>query len=362
MPSKPIQGAGIGGIGNASGSRLPTLHKAPLPLDQLTQLQRRMAHLLHSITELQDHVMNAQTLDEWPSLLSRHLTIVSQTHSLSQFISLTNPNGLNAQLIKRDEILLEDALQNNHFSSQNEQDGMNADRMESEGNKVSHDALFGGKQSIEMNSSHNRETEEGLRLPKLRYSDGENNPLRKAAPHPFYPLDAEKAQTVIPSLLLPRGLDGKVLEDTERRWQEWLKKYAGIQDSQSFGNKELSMIDIETKRAWVGQIHDQIREYDTFASKAIRSFIHAREATDELGQRYDWKMRLTSDEDSDQENEEEEEEGEDIKMDDELEDTAAAAAEDRKRKRVDGDETIGKDISLKHVQQFLKSGHVQHDV
>ncbi|PWN34385.1 uncharacterized protein FA14DRAFT_123953 [Meira miltonrushii] len=324
---------------------MPTLAKAPLPLEQLTQLQRRMAHLLNSVTELQDHVMNAQTLDEWPSLLSRHLTIVSQTHSLSQFISLANPNNLNAQLAKRDEILMEDAMQNNKFS-QDDGDRQGDGGVGISGSNASHDALYGGKPGAEKSS----EAEDGPRLPKLTYSEGENNPLRKAAPHPFYPLDAEKAQTVIPSLLLPRGLDGKVTEDADRRWQEWLKTYAGIQDPLP-NSKEMVSIDMETKRAWIEQMHNQIREFDTFASKATRSYIHAREATDELGQRYDWKMRLAPDEDSDQEDVEGEEE--DIKMD---EDTNEA--EDRKRKREDEDVQSGKEVSLKSVQQFLKSGQV----
>lgn len=336
MAPKPSQG----------GTRMPTLAKAPLPLEQLTQLQRRMAHLLNSITELQDHVMNAQTLDEWPSLLSRHLTIVSQTHSLSQFISLANPNILNAQLAKRDEILIEDAMQNNKFSQGDgdDDDGLGNRGMGSTGSHATHDALFGGK--LGTVKTGGGEAEDGPKLPQLTYSDGENNPLRKAAPHPFYPLDAEKAQTVIPSLLLPRALDGKVTEDAEKRWQAWLKMYAGIQDALP-NSKEMTLIDMETKRSWIEQIHNQIREFDSFASKATRSYIHAREATDELGQRYDWKMRLAPDEDSDQEDVEGEEE--DIKMDE---------SEDRKRKRGAEDESNGKNVSLKGVQQFLKTGSV----
>ncbi|MCO5599879.1 hypothetical protein L7F22_053986 [Adiantum nelumboides] len=332
---------------NATGIRMPILSKAPLPLEQLTQLQRRMAHLLNSITELQEHVMNAQTLDEWPSLLSRHLTIVSQTHSLSQFISLANPNNLNAQLTKRDEILMEDAMQNNKFAQSDDFDSGGGGLGNNGSNVATHDALFGGK----LGGGKSDKTEEGLKLPKLTYSDGENNPLRKVAPHPFYALDAEKAQTVIPSLLLPRGLDGKVTEDAEKRWQGWLKMYAGIQDPLP-GSKEMNSIDLESKRAWIEQIHNQIREFDLFASKATRSYIHAREATDELGQRYDWKMRLAPDEDSDQEELEE-----DIKMEEEEEEVNEADV-DRKRKREDEDGQSGKDISLKGIQEFLKSGQV----
>lgn len=346
MAPRPSQGGTMGPTGNVPGIRMPMLAKAPLPLEQLTQLQRRMAHLLNSVTELQDHVMNAQTLDEWPSLLSRHLTIVSQTHSLSQFISLANPNNLNAQLAKRDEILMEDAMQNNKFSQGDGDDGLGNLGIGNSGSGATHDALYGGKPGAPKGG----EAEDGPKLPKLTYSDGENNPLRKVAPHPFYALDAEKAQTVIPSLLLPRGLDNKVTEDADRRWQAWLKTYAGIQDPLP-NSKEMSSIDMETKRAWIEQIHNQIREFDSFASKATRSYIHAREATDELGQRYDWKMRLAPDEDSDQEDIEAEEE--DIKMDEDDNE-----AEDRKRKREDEDVQSRKEVSLKGVQQFLKSGQV----
>lgn len=44
---------------------MPTLSKAPLPVEQLTQLQRRLAHLLTSLADLQGHVTHAQTLEEW---------------------------------------------------------------------------------------------------------------------------------------------------------------------------------------------------------------------------------------------------------------------------------------------------------
>lgn len=44
---------------------LPILSKASLPIDQLTQVQRRLAHLLNSLGELQGHVSTAQTLEEW---------------------------------------------------------------------------------------------------------------------------------------------------------------------------------------------------------------------------------------------------------------------------------------------------------
>lgn len=48
-----------------AGPPLPTLSKAPLPVEQLTQLQRRLAHLLTSLADLQGHVTHAQTLEEW---------------------------------------------------------------------------------------------------------------------------------------------------------------------------------------------------------------------------------------------------------------------------------------------------------
>lgn len=61
-PQAPHE-AGVGGAGELA--QLLTLAKAPLPLDELTQLQRRLAHLLTSLAELQDHVANAVSLEEW---------------------------------------------------------------------------------------------------------------------------------------------------------------------------------------------------------------------------------------------------------------------------------------------------------
>lgn len=49
----------------ATTASLPILPKAALPTEQLTQIQRRLAHLLNSLAELQGHVSTAQTLEEW---------------------------------------------------------------------------------------------------------------------------------------------------------------------------------------------------------------------------------------------------------------------------------------------------------
>lgn len=317
-------------------------------------MQRRLAHLLTSLTELQDHVGNATSLDEWsvhsswpelsniicrPSLLSRHLALISQTHSLTVLISQTHTNRLQAQEARFSDALLEDAKQRNKFS---EFDESKTDEASASLGK-SGDALFGGKSDMPNLS----EDPTAFRFPAIQYSDGPSNPLRRIAPHPFYPLDSEKSHTSIPSLLLPRVMEND-MEMTQSRWEAWLKSNVGIaDDTQAQGAYE------EERRRWIDMVTMQTNGFDDFADQAIRSWVHAREATDEMGQQYDWKMRLDLAEDSDSE-----EEGE---MPDSLHEGTESS--DKKRKRGLEMETTGglseHRLSLKQVIQFIQRGSVE---
>jgi hypothetical protein len=157
--------------------------------------------------------------------------------------------------------------------------------------------------------------------------------LAKVAPHPFYPLDAEKAQTVIPALLLPRGIDNSVAEGTEKRWKAWIDKYGHGDDAS--GN-------VEKLRAYIRTCRSQIDEHDAFATQALRSWIHAQEATDEMGQRYDWRMRLALDEEDDVD---------DVEADEQ--DATSEAADRMKRKRDDDGE--GEDVlTIGQVRRLLR--------
>lgn len=292
-----------------------------------------------------------------PALLSRHLTLVSQTHSLTQFLSLANPNTLNAQLARREEILLQDARQHNKFSEEGADD-RNGDQGFG-GETGLGDALFGGRPADPLGEGTVRRSGR-IQMPKLTYSDGDANPLARTAPHPFYPLDADKAQTVIPSLLLPRGLDAQVAQDAEARWEQWLATYAGVADPTP-GSKEMLAISVETKRQWIQQLRGQMRRYDTFASEALRSWVHAREAADELGQRYDWRMRLAPDEESEEEDEGGPsggvEEPRTVAVDEEG-DHEMKEDKERKRKREGEEDTEGngRPLSLGLVRSLLRTG------
>lgn len=246
-----------------------------------------------------------------PWLLSRHLALVSQTHSLSLLLSRANPAALHGQLARFDEALLEDARQHNKFSAPEVADQTGAGVGGSSVYGGAGDALFGGRAG-EDGAKGESSTHSGVKLPRVQYSDGDANPLRRIAPHPFHPLDATKAQTVIPSLLLPRGIDNQVNDEMDARWEAWLRKnsdYLGISAAadaaagSSNGDALLhtvAAISPEEKRRWIKHAREQAYAHDAFATQALRSWIHAREATDELGQRYDWHMRLDSAEDSDE--------------------------------------------------------------
>ena len=263
-----------------------------------------------------------------PSLLSRHLALASQTNSLTSFLALANPNAYNAQISHFNESITTEAQHHNIFSGA---DGGTAAASQSNTN----DALF----------SNSRGTDEVKAAPsshlvQVQYTD-EQNPLRRLAPHPFFPLDSEKGQIVLPPLLLPKP-DENVLADQEKRWKAWASRNGvpldGAQGANVAGNDA----------HWIELVRDQIKEHDGFAGQAIRSFVHAREATDDLGQRYDWQMRLNPEEASDDEDEDLDEAGEAGEGD---------AEQGRKRKRNEqgSDETP---LSLRQIASFLNTGEL----
>jgi hypothetical protein len=229
---------------------------------------------------------------------------------LTSFLALANPNTYNAQISQFNESLTYEALHQNKFSSAGDD---NDDNQQTK----TDDILLSGS-----NDKQNK-TASSSKLIKVQYTD-EKNPLRRLAPHPFFPLETEKAQMVLPPLLLPRPNDD-VLAEEEERWKAW-----------AIENKVTGRTN-EGDRHWIETVREQIKDHDTFAGQAIRSFVHAKEATDEMGQRYDWKMRLDIDEDSDEEEDEED------------------GTEDRKRKRNVEDEAA---LTLDQVQSFLKSGEL----
>lgn len=174
-------------------------------------------------------------------------------------------------------------------------------------------------------------------LIKVQYTD-ETNPLRKLAPHPFFPLESEKGQLVLPSLLLPRP-DEHVINEEQERWKSWANTNK-ISESEKISKGD----DAIEKRHWIELVREQIKDHDRFAGEAIRSFIHAKEATDELGQRYDWKMRLDMDEISD---DDEEDRGEEEELSNE---------NHRKRKRESEGVSDEATLTLQQIASFLNTG------
>ncbi|UZJ52080.1 hypothetical protein CBS101457_001400 [Exobasidium rhododendri] len=341
---------------SASNPSLPVLSKASLPTEQLTQIQRRLAHLLNSLAELQGHVSTAQTLEEWPSLLSRHLALASQTNSLTSFLALSNPNVYNAQVSSFNEGLTTDAIQNNKFALADTQDsGATASSSAAAAATTTTDVLFSGNKKMDGQD----EGESGYKFVKVQYTD-EMNGLRRLAPHPFFPLEGEKGQLMLPSLLLPKPEEQVVVQE-EKRWKTWTDHHQGERSkekkavSSSSAQPESGIG--EDGKHWLELVRKQMKEHDTFAGQAIRSFVHAREATDELGQRYDWKMRMDPDELS-----EEEETNDDDNDDDDVGVEGEANAENgKKRKRAEaqhGAENENSTLTIEQVGAFLRTGEL----
>lgn len=271
-----------------------------------------------------------------PSLLSRHLALASQTNSLTSFLSLANPNTFTAQVSDFNEALTAEALQHNKFSLR---DGAAA----ASAPTTSNDALFSGSKV----GQDETKTDEEFKLAKVQYTD-ENNALRHLAPHPFYPLEMEKAQLALPPLLLPRPDEGVIAEE-EKRWKSWAS-LNGLPDRPP--GSRLAGEDSH----WIELIRNQIREHDEFAGQAIRSFVHAREATDEMGQRYDWKMRLSLEEASDDEEGDDEGEGEgEGEGNGDTQGQEGDGEQGRKRKRDQDQEST---LSLQQVSTFLSTGEL----
>lgn len=264
-----------------------------------------------------------------PALLSRHLALASQTNSLTSFLALANPNIYNAQISHFNEALTLEALEHNKFSSSDNPNGNAGGTSQS---SLSNDVLFSGsKDAVEEDKS-------GSNLVKVQYTD-EKNPLRKLAPHPFFPLESEKGQLVLPPLLLPRPDENVIIEEQER-WKSW----ANLNNIPELG-KLSKGDDTLDEIHWIELVREQIKDHDKFAGQAIRSFIHAKEATDEMGQKYDWKMRLDMDEISD---DEEDERGKD--EDDLFEE------ENRKRKREAEGGSDEATLTLQQVASFFNTG------
>jgi hypothetical protein len=250
-------------------------------------------------------------------------------------LALANPNIYNAQISSFNESLTTEAIQNNKFAVTNDQDT-------GASQSTANDALFSGKPSTDHSKGDST-----YKFVKVQYTD-EKNGLRRLAPHPFYPLEAEKGQLMLPPLLLPKP-DEQVVAEEETRWKAWREQ------SQVPEKKFTSQERSEEEKHWITSVRDQIKEHDTFAAQAIRSFVHAREATDELGQRYDWKMRMDPDEPSeDEEDEEDDDDDEDMGGNDDL--TNVGPSKKRRRAGANGNMEEEAVLSLQQVAAFLSTG------
>lgn len=186
------------------------------------------------------------------------------------------------------------------------------------------DALFAGSKT----ESIKKDT--GSSLLKVQYSD-EYNPLRRVAPHPFFPMESEKSQMILPALLMPKA-DDAVVYQQEEQLKNWARDN-GVSENRAAVKDHLAPL---------GIVREQIRKHDEISGQAIRSFAHAKEATDELGQRYDWKIRLDPNEVS-----EDEEDIEEMDEDDK-------GTNERKRKRGEGKEE--ETLTLEQVSKLLSTG------
>lgn len=261
-----------------------------------------------------------------PGLLSRHLTLLSQTHTLTT--ALLSPRSA-SQAPSLVALLTREAQTSNLY----------ADPSSTE---TSLALLAPLPQTAAPSNPLEASSAAAARQKRLapRTSTG-----RHHAPHPVQPVDVEKSNTLVPALLLAKAAPA-VDDQVEARLA------AFISEADAAEGANVSTMSAIRWRSRISRARHKTVKHDDFAGQMTRLWIHCREAPDEYGEKYDWNMRLSLEESDDEADEGEGEEngGEDI--DDEAE------SEKRKRKREDEDQNGKREapLSVDQVLSFLKTG------
>ncbi|PWN23176.1 hypothetical protein BCV69DRAFT_280786 [Microstroma glucosiphilum] len=209
----------------------------------------------------------APTLD-WPTILSRFGTLVSQTYSLSSSLTSTSSAFLPAQLDELQRTLEDQAKQDNYF-------------LHEDGDGDGGEAGAGG-------GGEEGETEAEGSVPRVRYTDP-RNPLPHLVAVPVVPLEASADKTGRLGEALRTKLDPYVAQSHSEAVEhdELARAVPEAMQGGASGQQEE-----EAGDARLRQILQTLQDHDHFARRALRAWHHVRWRPDEDGQTYDFKMRL----------------------------------------------------------------------
>lgn len=217
-----------------------------LPLDQLNQIQKRLQSLVTSTSQLQAEIAQVPNFD-WQVLLTRYATLFSQIYSLSS--ALTSPAS--AYIPAQQEALskyLQDEAKNNNYFMQDEDE-----------------------------QPHDHQANVLSSIPKVNYTDEKNTLLRLSAT-PFHTMQGDRAAR------LGEALRTKLDPDVE----------ATLRDSQLSTQQARGEQEDDDSAALANALHTTAR-HDELSLRALRTWYHVRWRPDELGQTYDFRMRLGDD-------------------------------------------------------------------
>lgn len=235
---KMSTGRGVTSTAAPASGGLPEVQH--LPLDQLQQIQKRLQALIASTGQLQGEIAVVPNFD-WPTILARYGSLASQVHSLSS--ALTSPTSayVAAQQDALAKHLEEEAKSRNYFMQDEEDEDAAAAALAS--------------------------------LPRVKYTDAKNS-LPRLAAAPVKPMQGDRAAR------LGEALRTKLDPDVE----------AAVSESkQSSATDDPSAALADALRA--------VSQHDDLSMRALRTWYHVRWRPDEMGQTYDFKMRLGADDD-----------------------------------------------------------------
>ncbi|CAO1629393.1 unnamed protein product [Parajaminaea phylloscopi] len=247
------------GADTTSAAGLAGLPPTTVPTDQLFQIQKKLQALVASLGQLNMEIAMAPSLD-WPMLLSRYATLVSQTYSLSSSLTSSSSTFLPAQLDNVHRLLEEEAKTSNYFMSEE--------------------------------AALQAQTSEGI--PAVKFRDT-RNPLPKLAATPVTTMDGDKTAR------LGEALRTKLDPDVASRQDESIAEMAKVQRTAT----QTPLLDVATagedglegsaSQSQLRAVLKSIAAHDELALRALRAWYHVRWRPDEDDQTYDFRMRLADD-------------------------------------------------------------------
>lgn len=233
-----------GEVVGSSSLGLTGLPPTSVPTEHLLQIQKKLQALVASLGQLNMEIAMAPTLD-WPNILSRYGTLVSQTYSLSSSLTSSTSTFLPAQVDNVHRLLEEEAKLSNYFMSEE--------------------------------AALRAQSADGI--PQIRFTD-QRNPLPKLAATPVTILDGDKTARL--GEALRKKLDPEITALHEAR----------VDSLRSPGSTEA---DSGSTQEQLREILRAVKAHDDLASRALRTWYHVRWRPDEDDQTYDFRMRLGED-------------------------------------------------------------------